>query len=136
MGRKGVELMDGTLMPRIWSWQSPSTRTADYPKFQTAGSRLCYKSHFKLFVVDLSTERAPVFETPLHFRHGVRVVGITNSIDKAGVAAAVKGTAEMPRSMILEDQFFCVCKARKGEGDNIPVRRVFRYQRFISKPKD
>lgn len=66
----------------------------------------------------------------------VLVVGITNAMDKAGVAAAVKGQGEMPRSMILEDQLFCVCKARKGEGHNIQVRRQFRFQRFIAKPRD
>ena len=64
------------------------------------------------------------------------VIGITNTMDKAGVADAVKGKAEMPRSMILQDQLFCMCKARKGEGNNIPVRRDFRYQRFIARPRD
>ncbi len=65
----------------------------------------------------------------------VVVVGVTNTIDKAGIAAAVTGKGEMPRSMILQDQFFCVAKARKGEGRNVPVRRDFRYQRFIARPR-
>ena len=64
----------------------------------------------------------------------VAVIGVTNSIDKAGITAAERGKAEMPRSMFLEDQFFCMCKARKGEGQNIPVRREFRFQRFTSPP--
>lgn len=58
------------------------------------------------------------------------VIGISNTIDKAGIAAAERGKGDMPRSMILEDQFYCVCKARKGEGSNVPVRREFKYQRF------
>lgn len=64
------------------------------------------------------------------------VVGVTNTIDKPGLAAAMKGQAEMPRSMFLKDQFFCVCKARKGEGRNLPVRRDFLYQRFVARPRD
>jgi hypothetical protein len=60
----------------------------------------------------------------------VMVVGVTNSIDKASIALAARGQGEMPRAMIKDDQFFCVCKSRKGEGDNIPVTRQFRYQRF------
>lgn len=66
----------------------------------------------------------------------VMVVGITNTIDKAGIIAAERGKADMPRGMMLEDQFFCVCKARKGEGLNIQVRREFRFQRFSAKPND
>lgn len=66
----------------------------------------------------------------------VAVIGITNALDRAGVTAAVKGQAEMPRSMILEDQLFCVAKARKGEGHNIRVRRKFLFQRFEVKPRD
>jgi hypothetical protein len=66
----------------------------------------------------------------------VLAVGVTNSIDKAGILAAERGKADMPRSMILENQFFCVCKARKGEGLNIPVRREFRFQRFTSAQRD
>jgi len=64
----------------------------------------------------------------------VAVIGVTNSIDRAGITAAERGKADMPRSMFLEDQFFCMCKARKGEGQNIPVRREFRFQRFTSPP--
>jgi hypothetical protein len=63
----------------------------------------------------------------------VAVIGITNTIDKAGILAAERGKADMPRSMFLEDQLFCACKARKGEGNNIPVRREFRFQRFTAK---
>jgi hypothetical protein len=53
----------------------------------------------------------------------VAVIGVTNSVDMAGVAAAVSGKADMPRSMILEHQFFCFCKARKGEGHDVRRRR-------------
>ena len=66
----------------------------------------------------------------------ILVVGITNTMDKAGVMAAMKGQAEMPRSMILKEQLFCACKARKGEGNNIQVERDFRYQRFVARRKD
>lgn len=66
----------------------------------------------------------------------VVVVGITNTIDKAGILAAERGKSDMPKSMILEDQFFCVCKARKGEGLNIPVKREFLFQRFASRNRD
>ena len=48
----------------------------------------------------------------------------------------MRGKGEMPRSMILQDQLFCMAKARKGEGQNIPMRRDFRYQRFIARPRD
>lgn len=62
----------------------------------------------------------------------VNAIGVTNSIDQAGIKAAVTGKAEMPSSMFLKEQFFCVCKSRKGEGRNIPVQRNFLYQRFES----
>jgi hypothetical protein len=65
----------------------------------------------------------------------VMVVGITNTMDMAGVKEATMGRAEMPSSMFLEDQFYCVCKARKGEGAHIPVRRDFRFQRFVARPR-
>lgn len=65
----------------------------------------------------------------------VAVIGITNTVDKAAIAAAAKGVADMPKKTTLDDQFMCVCKARKGEGSNIPVQREFRYQRFSPKPK-
>lgn len=65
----------------------------------------------------------------------VAVIGVTNTIDKAGVTAAVAGKADMPKSMTLDDQLFCVCKARKGEGNNVQVVRQFKYQRFSVKPK-
>jgi hypothetical protein len=64
------------------------------------------------------------------------VIGVTNTMDKAGVAAAMKGQADMPRSMILDEQFFCLAKARKGEGNNIAVNRDFRFQRFIQREKN
>ncbi len=60
----------------------------------------------------------------------VAVIGITNAMDEAGIRAALSGQSDMPRSMFLEDQFFCVCKSRKGEGTNVKVKRNFRYQRF------
>jgi hypothetical protein len=63
----------------------------------------------------------------------VAVIGVTNTIDKAGIVAAERGKADMPRSMFLDDQLFCLCKARKGEGNNIQVRREFRFQRFTAK---
>jgi len=63
----------------------------------------------------------------------VTVIGITNTIDMAGVKAAVSGKADMPKSMTLDDQFFCVCKSRKGEGRNIPVTRKFLYQKFVGR---
>ncbi len=63
------------------------------------------------------------------------VIGATNLADKAGVEAAVRGKGEMPTKMFLDDQLFCVCKARKGEGANIPVTREFKYQRFIAREK-
>lgn len=61
------------------------------------------------------------------------VVGVTNSIDYAGIKAAATGKADIPSAMFLEDQLFCVCKARKGEGRNVRVRREFRFQRFAGK---
>lgn len=63
------------------------------------------------------------------------VFGITNTLDKAGILDATRGKADMPRSMILQDQFFCSCKARKGEGQNVPVRREFLFQRFSARPR-
>jgi hypothetical protein len=36
----------------------------------------------------------------------VLVVGVTNTLDKKGVAAAVRGDSDMPKSMIMQDQFF------------------------------
>lgn len=65
----------------------------------------------------------------------VAVIGITNSVDKEAVQAALLGKADMPKSATLEDQLFCVCKARKGEGNNVQVVRDFGYQRFNAKPK-
>lgn len=65
----------------------------------------------------------------------VAAIGLTNSMDQAGVKAAVAGTREMPASMFLEDQFLCLCKSRKGEGNNVAVRRDFRYQRLIPRPR-
>ena len=62
----------------------------------------------------------------------ILVVGITNAIDTAGIKAAVQGKADMPKGMFLDDQCFCVCKARKGEGRNIQVKRHFLFQRFVA----
>jgi len=60
----------------------------------------------------------------------VAVIGLTNTLDKEGVKAALAGTADMPKKMTPDKQFFCVCKARKGEGDYVELTRNFRYQRF------
>lgn len=65
----------------------------------------------------------------------VAVIGVTNTINDAEVKAAIMGKTDLPSSMTLPDQLFCVCKARKGEGANIQVRREFKYQRFECKPK-
>ena len=66
----------------------------------------------------------------------VAAIGITNTIKKSEIEMAVKGQADKPKSMFHEDQLFCVCKARKGEGRNVMVRREFKYQRFASRPRD
>jgi hypothetical protein len=60
----------------------------------------------------------------------VLVLGITNAIDKKGVQQAAMGKADMPASLFLEDQLFCIVKARKGEGGNVKVKRKFQFQRF------
>ena len=65
----------------------------------------------------------------------VAAIGVTNTMDKAAIADAVKGKGDMPTSMIMHDQFFCLAKARKGEGNSVPVTRDFRFQRFIAKAK-
>lgn len=65
----------------------------------------------------------------------VLAVGITNTLDKAGIMAAVKGNSDMPKNSTPNEQFFCVCKARKGEGRFIPVERQFYYQRFAARRK-
>jgi hypothetical protein len=39
------------------------------------------------------------------------------------------------RGLIMDDQLFCACKARKGEGNNIQVTRQFKYQRFKERAK-
>ena len=57
------------------------------------------------------------------------VFGLGNSIDQS----AKKGQAtDKSRPMFRKDQFLCVCKSRKGEARNIPVRRDFLYQRFVA----
>ena len=61
----------------------------------------------------------------------VAAIGATNFIDKPGIAAAMAGKQDMPKSMIKKEQFFCMAKARKGEGNNIPVERDFKHQRFV-----
>lgn len=61
------------------------------------------------------------------------VVGVTNTIDIPGIKAAATGKSDMPKQMFLDEQFFCICKARKGEGRNIPVMRKFLFQRFESR---
>ena len=65
----------------------------------------------------------------------VAVIGITNTLNEQEVKAAILGKTDLPSSMTLPDQLFCVCKARKGEGANIPVIRDFKFQRFECKPK-
>lgn len=61
-------------------------------------------------------------------------VGITNTLDLKAVKAALLIGGGLPGSMktTLEDQLFCLIKARKGEGTFIPVARQFLYQRFKS----
>jgi len=70
------------------------------------------------------------------FKNFTSAIGVTNTIDKAGMRAAEAGKADMPKSMIKPDQFYCMAKARKGEGNNIPVRRDFRFQRFVARIHD
>lgn len=65
----------------------------------------------------------------------VCVIGATNTMDEAGIRAALAGNTELPRSMFLEDQLFCICKSRKGEGTSVKVKRNFRYQRFEEAPR-
>jgi hypothetical protein len=60
-------------------------------------------------------------------------IGITNTIDMAGIKKAVAGKGDMPDRMFLDDQFFCIVAARKGEGTIIPVTRKFLFQRFEQK---
>jgi hypothetical protein len=60
-------------------------------------------------------------------------IGITNTIDMAGIKAATLGKGAMPDRMFLDDQFLCVCAARKGEGTVIPVTRKFLFQKFVQK---
>ena len=65
----------------------------------------------------------------------VAVIGITNMADSAGVKAAEAGLAEAPKSKILDNQFFCMVKARKGMEEDIPMKREMKYQRFVAREK-
>jgi hypothetical protein len=60
---------------------------------------------------------------------------VTNTVDSASVKKAAMGEEEMPKVPYLTEQYFCVVKARKGEGAYIPVRRDFLYQRFMPRIK-
>lgn len=60
----------------------------------------------------------------------VNAVGITNTIDRAGIAAHLRGEGEAPTKQTPDEQLFCVAKSREGEGTVIPVVREFAYQRF------
>jgi hypothetical protein len=51
------------------------------------------------------------------------VIGLTNSINRGGGSGSV----------YKQEQWLCVCKARKGEAGNIPVQRDFLYQRFLAR---
>lgn len=66
----------------------------------------------------------------------VLAVGITNAIKKSEITDAILGKQDMPKSMVHDEQLFCVCKARKGEGRNIKVKRNFRFQRFTTHERD
>lgn len=61
-------------------------------------------------------------------------IGITNQIDAAAIKAdAANNDPDRPSlKRYLEGQKFCLVKARKGEGRNIPVKRDFLYQRFTA----
>jgi len=58
-------------------------------------------------------------------------LGITNLIDKTAAAEALK-TGESLSNMTLDQQRFCLAKARNGEGSSLAVLREFDYQRFVS----
>lgn len=60
------------------------------------------------------------------------VIGLGNSVANAGKGSR---STDITRPMFLENQLLCVCKSRKGEGRNIPIRRDFNYQRFVA-PQD
>jgi hypothetical protein len=68
-------------------------------------------------------------------KEAVMAIGITNRSDAQAIKAASLGKGEMPREKCLIDQLFCVAKARKGETLNIPVKREFRFQRFVERPR-
>jgi len=59
----------------------------------------------------------------------VAAIGATNTAEKPG-------SGDVSRLAYLDDQFFCMAKARKGENINIPVKRDFRHQRFIAQPRN
>lgn len=65
----------------------------------------------------------------------VVVVGITNTLDVAALKAAVLEGGDAPVGMTKDDQYYCVAKAREGEGTIIPVRRQFGYQRFVARQR-
>ena len=65
----------------------------------------------------------------------VAVIGVTNVINESEIKAAILGKTDLPATSTVPEQLFCVCKARKGEGANIPVLRTFKYQRFESRTK-
>ena len=68
-------------------------------------------------------------------RNMVAAIGVTNKMDDGAVKAHLMGEGEMPTIPYLRDQYFCVVKARKGEGRFVPVRRDFLYQRFSVRPR-
>lgn len=55
------------------------------------------------------------------------VIGLTNSIS----GNTKRGSPSSSCSVYKEEQWLCVCKARKGVAANIPVRRDFLHQRFL-----
>ena len=54
------------------------------------------------------------------------VIGLTNSINRGGGSGSV----------YKQEQWLCVCKARKGEAASIPVQRDFLYQRFLARQEE
>lgn len=59
-------------------------------------------------------------------------VGITNTIDQKEVLAAMTEERDIPPPY-MKEQMFCVTKSRDAEGLFVPVKRDFKYQRFISR---
>jgi hypothetical protein len=54
------------------------------------------------------------------------VIGLTNSLNRGGGSG----------NPYKQEQWLCVCKARKGEAGNIPIQRDFLYQRFLARQED